>query len=73
MAGIGATRIFRIAVLAAIRCRISTRSARKSAHRRLPPDSGLYPEIGRRAFADRRAAIEVAASLSLVENHRLIQ
>jgi hypothetical protein len=39
----------------------------------LPPDSGLYPEIGRRAFADRRAAIEFAASLSLVENHRLIQ
>jgi hypothetical protein len=36
-------------------------------------DSGLYPEIGRRAFADRRAAIEFAASLSLVENHRLIQ
>jgi len=73
MAGIGATRIFRIAVLAAIRCSISTRSARKSAHKRSPPDSGLVQKSdGERSPISARQ-IEFAASLPLIGSHGLIR
>jgi hypothetical protein len=66
-------RIFRIAVLAAIHCSISTRPARKSAHKRSPPDSGLVQKSdGERSPIGARQ-IEFAASLPLIGNHGLIR
>jgi hypothetical protein len=72
MAG-SVARIFRIAVLAAVRCSISTRSTRKSTHERSPPDSGLVQKSdGEHSLIGARQ-IEFAASLPLVGNHGLIQ
>jgi hypothetical protein len=66
-------RIFRIAVLAAVRCSLSTRPARKSAHKRSPPDSGLVQKSdGERSPIGARQ-IEFAASLPLIGNHGLIR